>query len=57
MKNKVLRCVNSFDETFVGDNTRLVRAIRFKIDKGLTMDSSLEDYIKEHGFERVVNPL
>lgn len=57
MKNKVLRCVNSFDETFVGDNTRLVRAIRFKIDKGLIMDSSLEDYIKEHGFERVVNPL
>lgn len=47
--------MNSIEDTFEGDNSRFLRAIRFKVDKGLSLDPELEKYIEKFGFDRVVN--
>lgn len=54
IRNGAISCVNNFAETFDEDNTRFVRAIRFKVAKSLKLSPELDEYIKSKGFECVV---
>lgn len=57
IENKLIRCVGSATDRFSEDSLRLIRAIRFSITKGFTLDnniiSALNDYIVVTGIINV----
>lgn len=45
----MITCVNSPDECFADDVSRLLRAVRFKVAKGFSFDKELEQFLVING--------
>lgn len=48
IEGKIIRCINSFTLTFQ-DISRYIRAIRFEVSKGFTIEPELKKHIEKNG--------
>jgi tRNA nucleotidyltransferase/poly(A) polymerase len=53
LENKILRCVNTEENTFTKDPSRFIRAIRFKVKLDLRIVASLHEYIMANGYDKI----
>ena len=53
--SRTLRCVCSFDDTFLCDPSRLLRAVRFEVSKNMRMTPELDLYLKQNAYDIIVN--
>ena len=54
LKSKVIRCINSFESTFM-DESRYIRAVRLLITKKFKLEYELEKHIKEKAANNLRN--